>query len=270
MRFIFFLPWLAVVALAAAPGPALSGTLRLAGSSTMAPTMAELARRFRLRYPGMELVIEAGGSSRGAADTLAGRADIGMVARALHPDERALFVFTVARDGVALQVHRDNPLTQLTRAQAIGLLTGRIGNWKALGGPDAPVDVISRKEGHSSLEIVAHYFGLAPGDIKATAIAGDNGEALQLLADNRNALAFYSIGVCEDAMQRGIPVKAPRLDGLEASVRSVRAGKWPLARPLNLVTRAVPTGAAKAFIEFALSPQARDIIREHDFIPYER
>ena len=254
---------------APAAEPALAGRLTLTGSSTLAPLMTELAKRFRLRHPGVEIAVEAGGSTRGAADALAGRADIGMVSRALNPNERALFVFTLARDGIALQVHSDNPLKALTRDQAIGLFTGLIDNWKALGGPDARVEVISRREGHSSLEIVSHHFGLDPGQIRAARIAGDNAEAAAALAGNRHALAFYSLGLCEDLMQKGVPVKALALDGLEASTRAVAAGRWPLARPLNLVTRGVPAGAARAFIEFALSAQARDIIREYDFVPYE-
>jgi len=248
---------------------ALAGKLRLTGSSTLAPVMTELAKRFRLLHPGVEITVEAGGSSRGAADALAGHADIGMVSRELHPDERALFVFTIARDGIALHVHRDNPVAQLTRMQAVELLAGRTGNWKALGGPDAKIEVISRKEGHSSLEIVSHHFGLDPREIKAAQVVGDNAEAARALAANRNALSFFSVGYGEDMMQKGMPLKVLALDGMEASIQAVRAGKWPLARTLNLVTRAVPAGAARGFIEFALSPQAHETIRQYDFVPYE-
>lgn len=248
---------------------ALSGKLAVTGSSTLAPLVTELARRFRLLHPGVEIAVEAGGSGRGAADARSGKADIGMVSRALHPDENSLFAFTIARDGIALVVHRDNAVKALGRAQFIALLSGKTANWKEVGGADAPVHVISRTPGHASIEIVSYFFGLSPEDIKPQRITGDNAEALRAVLEDRNALSFFSVGLAESSARKGQPLRALDVDGVPASSATVRDGSYPLARQLNLVTRAVPKGAGRAFIEFALSPQARDIIRQYGFVPYE-
>ena len=263
--------------LAAAPLPAsaqgaasapLGGKLMITGSSTMAPMVAELGKRFRALHPDVAITVEAGGSGRGVADALDGRADIGMASRELTPQEQALFAIPIARDGVVFVVHKDNPLGALTRAQVLEVYSGKIGNWKALGGRDARIETVTRPDGRGSIEIAAHYLGLASTAIKAAHVIGDNDDVVRLITANRNVIAFISTGAVDDAVQKRLPLKALVLDGLTPGVGSIRDGTWPMSRPLNLLTRRVPAGVAKAFIEFALSPAARAVIIEHDFVPY--
>ena len=250
-----------------APAP-LAGKLLITGSSTMAPMVEELSKRFRTRHPGVAVTVEAGGSGRGVADALEGKADIGMASRELNPKEKALFAIPMARDGVAFAVHRDNPIGGLARTQLLAVFTGKTAEWKALGGRAARIEAVTRTSGHSSLELVSRYFGIAPEAIKAAHVVGDNAEVVRLIAANRNAIAFVSTGAVDEAVQKGLPLKPLALDGIAPGIDSVRDGSWPLSRPLNLLTRRVPAGAAKAFIEFALSPAAREVIVAHDFVPY--
>jgi phosphate transport system substrate-binding protein len=269
--------FLLCMSLAAAPLPGfaqgtasapLAGKLLITGSSTMAPMVVELAKRFRAQHSGVVITVETGGSGRGVADALEGKADIGMASRELNPKEKALFAIPIARDGVTFVVHKNNPIGGLTRAQVFELFTGKIANWKALGGPAAPIEVVTRKSGHSSLEIMSYYLGIAPEAIKAAHVIGDNAEVQRLVAANRNVIAFLSIGAADKAAQQGLSLKSFALDGIVPGVGSIRDGTWPISRPLNLLTRRVPAGVAKAFIEFALSPAAREVILEHDFVPY--
>lgn len=252
-------------ALAAPPAPA---RLTITGSSTLAPVVAELARRFTAQHPEVKIEVRMGGSGRGISDAREGKADIGMVSRALKADEKDLFAFTVARDGVALAVHRDNPVKAVTRAQVVDLLTGRAANWKALGGADAPVRLISRPAGRGSLETIVAYAGIREDEIKPATLAGDNAEAVKALLADRNALVFISVGMAEHAVAQGSAIRLLALDGVPASVRTVQDGSYPTARPLNLVTRAIPLGPAGKFIQFALSPQARGAIEQYDYVPY--
>ncbi len=242
--------------------------LTITGSSTLAPVVAELARRFSAQHPEVEIEVRMGGSGRGISDTREGKADIGMVSRALKTDEKDLFAFTVARDGVALVAHRDNPVKAVTRTQFADILTGKIANWKALGGADAPIALISRPHGRGSLESVTAYAGIQEEQIKAAALAGDNAEALKALLANRNALVFLSVGMAEHAAAQGSAVRLLALDGVPAGVRTMRDGSYPVVRQLNLVARAVPAGMAKAFVAFALSSQARSVIEQYDYVPY--
>ena len=257
---------LATFAQATAPAP-LSGKLLFSGSSTLAPVVEDLAKRFRIQHPGVAIIVEKGGSGRGVADAIAGKSDIGMASRELHADERALFAIPIGRDGVVFVVHKDNPVRGLTRAQALDLFTGKIINWKPLRGRDAPIEVVTRAPGRSSVEIITHYLGITPEAIKAAHVIGDNDDVVRLVAANRNAIAFLSVGAADRAEEH-LSIKALALDGIAPGVGSVRDGTWPLSRPLHLLTRRVPAGVAKAFIEFAISPGAHPVLLEHDFVPY--
>ena len=146
-------------------GPAVK--LHIAGSNTMAPLVTELAKTFQLTHPGVEFDVQSGGSGRGIATTREGTADIAMVARALNANERDLVGFAIARDGIGLLVHTDNPVAALTSAQVVALFTGEISNWKMIGGQDAPVNVVNRGTGVVALEIFTHYFEINPLEIKA-------------------------------------------------------------------------------------------------------
>lgn len=247
----------------------LTGKLLITGSSTMAPLVEELGKRFRAQHPGVVITVEAGGSGRGVADALAGKADIGMASRELNQKEQALFAIPIARDGATFVVHKDNPVQALTRAQALAVFTGKVTNWGELGGRAAPIEVVTRMPGGGLMEIVPHYLGIAPEAIKAAHVIGENVEVVRFVAANRNAIAFFSVGAADHAAQLGLPLKPITLDGKVPGSGSVRDGTWPLSRPLNLLTRRVPAGAAKAFIEFALSPAARAVVLEFDFVPYQ-
>lgn len=243
--------------------------LVITGSSTLAPLIADLARRYQAEHPGTAITVEAGGSGRGVADARAGRADIGMVSRALTLDEnKDLFAITLARDSVAFVVHRDNPVRSIAREQVCAILQGKATNWKALGGPDAPIRVLTRSTGHSTLDIVAEYCGIKPGAIAAQRAAGDNPEALQGVLDDAHTFTFISFGFALAAEARGKAIRLLALDGVAANAAELRSGRYPLARQLNLVTKSVPAGAALSFIEYLRSTAVRAAIEEHDFVPY--
>lgn len=105
-------------------------TLSISGSSTIAPLMAEIGQRFEARHPGVRVDVQSGGTSRGIQDVRGGLAALGMVSRALNADEHDLTAHAIARDGIALIVHADNPLKDIGSAQVVGLYTGRLSDWR--------------------------------------------------------------------------------------------------------------------------------------------
>ena len=242
--------------------------LTIMGSSTMAPLVIELAKVFQERNPGVAIDVKSGGSGVGISAAREGKADIGMASRALSDKERDLQGFAIARDGVSVVVHRDNPVQALNSAQVVGIFTGRIRNWKALGGGDAPITVINRAEGFSSLEVFTQYFEVNRADIKATITAAENDATYRALAADRNAITYVSVGESERRAAAGEPIKTLAIDGVAATSANVRAGKYGVVRSLTLITKGLPAGAAKNFIDYALSPQAAPIIRRHDFVTF--
>lgn len=251
-------------------GAAAGERLVLTGSSTVAPLALEIGKRFEKNHPGIRVDIQTGGSSRGVLDARSGVADIGMASRDLKPSESDLSAHTIGLDGVAIIVHRDNPIGALTDRQIIAIYTGTIRNWREVGGEEAPVTVVNKAAGHSTLELFLHHFGLKNSAIKPDVIIGDNQQGIKTVAGNRNAIGYVSIGAAEFEVSQGTPIKLLPLAGVAASVANVRNGSFPLSRPLNLVTRGQPSALARQFIDFAQSDAIDDLVEAHYFVPPQR
>lgn len=245
----------------------LAGKLVITGSSTIAPLIAEIGKRFESLHPKVRVDVQTGGSSRGVADARQGLADIGMVSRAMKDDERDLYAFPVARDGVCIILHKENPVPALTDEEVVAIYTGRITNWKVVGGKDAPITVVNKADGRSTLEVFLHYFKLKNADVKAQVVIGDNEQGIKTVAGSRNAIGYVSIGTAEYDETHGIPIKLLPIGGVAASTENVRKGVFPLSRPLHIVTRTPPAGLAKVFIEYAQSKAVHDIVRQQYFVP---
>jgi len=245
----------------------LTGKLVITGSSTIAPLIAEIGKRFESLYPTVRIDVQSGGSSRGVTDARQGLADIGMVSRSMKEGERDLSAFPVARDGVCIILHQENPVPALTDEEVVAIYTGKITNWNAVGGTDAPITVVNKAEGRATLEVFLQYFKLKNADVKAHVVIGDNEQGIKTVVGNRNAIGYVSIGTAEYDETHGVPIQLLPIGGVVASTESVRKGTFPLSRPLHLVTRTTPSGLAKAFIEYAQSKAVHDLIKQQYFVP---
>ena len=240
--------------------------LTVTGSSTVAPVIAEIAKRSEKLHPEVRIDVQTGGSSRGINDARQGLADIGMASRALKPEESDVTAITLAYDGVAIIVHAENPIAELTAAQIADIYTGKTTTWSALGGPDMKIDVTSRAEGRSELELFLEHFKLKSDQIKADAITGETEHAIKAVAGDPNAIGYGSIGAAEYSVGQGVPIKLLPLDGIPASRETVAGRTFPIVRPLNLVLTKEPTGLVKDFIAFATSEDVRDIIESFYYV----
>lgn len=245
----------------------LSGKLVITGASTLAPLIAEIGRRFESLHPKVRIDVQTGGSSRGVADARQGLADIGMVSRVMKDDEKDLHAFAVARDGVGIILHKENPVQSLSDEQVVAIYTGKVTNWKNVSGKDAPITVVNKAEGRSTLEVFLHYFKMKNPDVKAQVVIGDNEQGIKTVAGNRNAIGYVSIGTAEYDESQGVPIKLLSVGGVVASTKTVRNGTFPLSRPLHIVTRTPPVGLAKTFIDYAQSKSVHDIIKQQYFVP---
>jgi phosphate transport system substrate-binding protein len=149
----------------------------------------------------------------------------------------------------------------------IGIYTGRIANWREVGGLDAPITVITKAEGRSTLELFLEHFGLKNPEVRAQVVIGDNQQEIKTLQGNPDAIGYVSVGAAEFEAGQGTPIRLLPMEGIPATADNVREGRFPLSRPLNLVTRETPTGLARDFIDFARSPQADSIVRAQYFVP---
>jgi len=243
-----------------------SQKLVITGSSTVAPVASEIAKRYETQNPQVRIDVQTGGSSRGIADVRQSVADIGMVSRAAKPEDKGLQFHTIAKDGVVMIVHRDNPIRKLTRQQIIDLYTGKINNWQAVGGKSSPITVVNKAAGRSTLEVFAEHFQLKPSQIKADVVIGDNEQGIKTVAGNPLAIGYVSVGAAGVNVKQGTPIKVLPLDGIQANAKTVREGSFPLSRPLNLITKGTLNPQQQKFIEFAQSPQVNDIVQEQSLV----
>lgn len=242
--------------------------LTLAGSSTIQPVAEVLGQQFEQLHPETQINVQGGGSSVGITAPQSGLADMGMVSRALHPEEaQKLVATTFAQDGIALIVHASNPVSDLSRQQVIDIYTGAIANWRTLGWNDTRIVVVNKEEGRATLELFAQYFGLTGTFARDAVIIGPNGQAIATVAGNPQAIAYVSIGSAEVAVEQGTPIKLLALDGVAATSANVKSGAYGLTRPLNFVTVGPPHRLAKAFLDFVFTPTGQRIVAEQEFVP---
>ncbi|MEX1024384.1 MAG: substrate-binding domain-containing protein [Planctomycetota bacterium] len=262
---------LSSLALACGPsyaGDGYSGRLTVTGSSTIAPLLVDVAKRFEASHPGLRIDVQTGGSSRGIADVHAGLADIGMSSRYLvGPERDALHEHRIAIDGVAFVLNGANPVLRLSREQLRGIFTGVLDDWSQVGGTAGPITVIDRARGRSEVSLITGYLEFDARDIVPDAVAGENQQVVKQVASDPAAISYLSVGTALVARDAGVSLRLLPLADVEANASSVQARVYPLARPLLLLLGGDADERARAFVEFAASPAIHDLIRDHSFVP---
>jgi phosphate transport system substrate-binding protein len=248
----------------------LSGQLQLAGSTTVQPLAEELAEAFMAMNPDLVIEIQGGGSSVGVTSAGEGTVDIGNASRAVKDSEMEEFpnlqVFTIAYDGIAVVTHPDTQLATLSVEQVRDIFAGEITNFSEVGGPDAPIAVVSREEGsgtRAAFEELVMEAGEEEKVITEKALLQQsNGQVRTTVATTPNSIGYLSFGFLDEST-RGVPI-----DGVEPSVANVKGGDYPIFRPLNMLTNGPPNELAQAFLDFVLSGEGQAIVAE-DYITVE-
>ena len=241
--------------------------LRVTGASTVYP-IVQMAAEVLTAQHNVEVEAHAGGSTRGFEDTIAGRNDMGAMARELTAEERSQVVsFPIAYDGVGIALHSDNPLVDLTTDQLRAIYRKEITNWKDLGGADQEIVVINKAEGHATLESFLNHTGLDRRELNVDVVAGDNAQVIRSVTSSAAGIGYVSIGEAIHAAQIGMPIKLVRLDGIEPSLDRVADHSYPIFRTLYLVSKAEPEGPSKLLLDFLGGPEGHEIIKRGKYVP---
>ncbi|WP_102049951.1 phosphate ABC transporter substrate-binding protein [Pygmaiobacter massiliensis] len=246
----------------AAGQAALSGKVATNGSTSMEKVIGALAEAFMMENGGVDVTYDPTGSGAGITAATEGTADIGLSSRGLKDSETGLTAITVALDGIAIIVNNNNPIADLTVEQIKGLANGEVTNWKEVGGKDAPVVMIGREAGSGTRDGFESIIDVKDSCKYAQELTA-TGAIIAAVAANENAIGYASLSAVDDT------VKAITVEGVEASETTVQDGSYKVQRPFNFVVKegAEQSAAVKAFIEFAESKEAADIIIAAGAVP---
>ena len=235
-------------------------TVSVVGSTSVQPFAEMLAEEFNQQNPDIQVDVQGGGSTAGIQAVTIGIAEIGTCSRSLKPEEKGFTPIVIARDGIAIVVHRTNKVTGLTRAQIRGIFEGAITNWKDVGGDERPIRMITREEGSGTREAFAHLV-MGKARIARTALTQEsNGAVKELVKGDACAIGYMSLGLV------GKELKDVTVDGVEPTAEQVVAGRYPLVRPFLFVVKGTPGEAAQKYIAFVLSPPAQQMLEKEGLV----
>jgi phosphate transport system substrate-binding protein len=235
--------------------------ITVAGSTSVEPFAELLAEEYMIIHPKSHIYVQGGGSTAGIEAVRTHSAHIGMSSRALKPEEKNLHAVTIAKDAIAIIVHPANPIQNFPLDQIREVFSGKIKNWKELGGPNHPIDIVTREEGSGTRESF-QKFVMGKEDISLGALVQDsNGAVRQVISSDPSAVGYISLGLVNDQ------VKAVRISGVEASLTNVHNGKYTLVRPFLFVFIEEPVGEAESFLKFVLSAQAQKLLLKEGLVP---
>jgi len=237
------------------------GLLTVAGSTSVQPFAEKLAEEFMADHPGESINVQGGGSSAGIRAAETGAAQIGMSSRDLKPKEEALHKNVIAYDGIAVIVHRDNPLQVLSREEISGIFAGEIATWEEVGGTGGEIHFVAREEG-SGTRGAFEELVMGEVDISLRALVqASNGAVREIVAKDPGAIGYISLGLVDKR------VKALAVDGVEATREQIVAKRYSLVRPFLFLTKDVPSGGAADFIEFVMGPEGQRLLSNEGLIP---
>jgi len=248
------------------PNPAgLSGRISVAGSTTVQPLAEKLAEAFKAKNPGVQIDIQGGGSSVGVKSAGEGTVDIGTASREVKPEELQKYpdlkVFTIAQDGIAIVTHPEVPVSNLTKSQVRDIFAGKITNWKDVGGPDKPIVVVSREEGSGTRGAFEELvMGKDAVIFDKAILQASNGAVRTTVSTTPNSVGYLSFGYLDRS------VKALSIEGVEATEANAASGKYPVVRPLIMLTKGEPTGVVKAWLDYILSAEGQALVSKEGYI----
>lgn len=232
----------------------------LAGSTAFQPFAEKLAEQYMSAHPEVVITVQGGGSSMGIQSALSGAAQIGMADLvALPPETAPLKSLIVARDGIAVVVNPVNTVSALTFEQVRDIFSGKIRNWKEVGGADHTIAVISREAGsgtRSSFEKILGGIKLAPDAL----VQNSNGTIRETVANDKNAVGYVSHGLINEK------IKPVSVDGKECTEAAIMKGEYRLVRPVFLMAKPDASPAVKAFLDYVMSDEAQELIHKSGLI----
>ncbi|MGL5345966.1 MAG: phosphate ABC transporter substrate-binding protein [Peptostreptococcaceae bacterium] len=245
-------------------GSGKSSKVTVSGSTSIGPVMEVEKEKFEAANEGITIEIQQVGSSAGIKNAIDGTSEIGMASRDLKDEEKAagLKEQAVAIDGIAVIVNKNNEVKDLTVDQIKDIYTGKVTNWKEVGGKDAPIVVVSREDGSGTRDGFQEGVGFESEELtKDAQISDGSGNIKSTVEGNENAIGYISHGYVDEA------VTALSVNGVEASEDTIKDKSYAIQRPFLIAYKEDSLSeSGQKFIDFILSPEGQDIMVSKGFV----
>lgn len=238
----------------------LSGTISLAGSTSMEKLCEAMSESFMEKYPGITVTVEYTGSGAGLESLASGSVDIGDASRSLKDEEKAAGSVEniVAIDGIAVIEDKDNGVTNVSAEDLAKIYKGEVKNWSELGGKDEAIVVIGREAGSGTRDAFEELLDIADSCAYAQEL-DSTGAVLAKVASTPGAIGYVSLDVVDDT------VTAVSIDGTEPTEEQILAGNYLLSRPFVMATKgeiSEQNDLVKTWFDYIASEDGKNVIKQ--------
>lgn len=239
-----------------------SSTIDIVGSTSVQPVAEKLVETYKSEKPDVKINVQGGGSSVGIKSAQDGTADIGTSSKDLKSDEKeGLTEYTLGQDGIVIAVNNENSVTDLSKEQLKDIYSGKITNWKEVGGSDATINLVTREAGSGTLDAFESIVMGKDTKMKSDATVQSSTEAVkQSVKQDPNAIGFVSYAHMSD------DVKALSIGGISPEDKTISDGSYELQRPFILLVKGTPSGDVKEFIDWVMSSEGSKILKEEKIV----
>lgn len=250
-------------------------TLSVKGSDTVLPLTQKEAEEFMKIHPDASITVVGGGSGTGITALMDGSTDICMSSRDMKTSERMSFTeknmdiqeVIVGFDALSVVVHPDNPITQLTREQLEDIFTGKVTNWKEVGGADAQIIAYSRESSSGTYEFFKEHVMDKKNYASTVLNMPATGAIVQSISQTTGAIGYIGLGY----MTPGVKALSVSYDGgtvfTAPSVEGAKDKSYPIARPLYYFYDATKKDQVTGFVEYILSPAGQKNVADIGYVP---
>lgn len=261
---------------ASASGAALSGTILAAGSTALQPLVDQVSKKFMAesQFSGIQVQVQPGGSGAGLTQVEAGQANIGnsdIFAEDKFKDADAakaqeLVDHQVAVVGIAAVINKAITVDNLTKQQLVDIFTGKVTNWKDVGGPDQKIVLVNRPSGSGTRKTFESFaLGTASQDLPGSIQQDASGTVKKLVGETPGAIGYLALSYLDDS------IKALKYEGVDPTADNITSGKYPVWAYEHMYTKGEPTPEVKALLDYMVSDavQNGDVV-ELGYIPVSK
>ncbi|HRZ87420.1 MAG TPA: PstS family phosphate ABC transporter substrate-binding protein [bacterium] len=257
------------------------GMIQIKGSDTMVNLSQAWAEAFMQRSPDAVIAVTGGGSGTGISALINGTCDIAQASRSMTEKEVGLAKKNghepkeceVAIDALSVVVHPSNPVAKLTIDQLSDIYTGKITNWKEIGGNDRQIVVLSRERNSGThVYFLEHVLrrgnAKGPEEYASGVLMMPSSQAIaDEVSSNPDAIGYFGLGYLTGKEKAIAVAKDSASEYVSPGFDTASSGKYPVARALLIYTDGEPKGAVKGFLDFVLSDDGQKIVKDLDFVP---